>query len=135
MKIFLLVLTCTTVFGQAPTTQEEYNYITKGYKIMLESGLDVKKGYLIIDVKDYTTSSYTFSFKYLVREQPNEVAAILVIAKSILWGNTYYVCIPNSTENMLYPQYTSVISAWDKSMLLEYHKAYEAIAHAKLIKQ
>ena len=30
-----------------PTTQEEYNYVTKGYKIQQESGLDMKKGYSI----------------------------------------------------------------------------------------
>jgi hypothetical protein len=30
--------------GQAPTTEEEYNYLTKGYAIQISSGLDMKKG-------------------------------------------------------------------------------------------
>ena len=29
------------------TTEEEYNYITKGYQIQLSSGLDMKKGYAV----------------------------------------------------------------------------------------
>lgn len=39
---FGLVVFFTNLYFQ--TTQEEYNYITKGYKIQLESGLDMKKG-------------------------------------------------------------------------------------------
>jgi len=37
------------IYGQSiktlGTTLEEYNYITKGYKVQIESGLDMKKGY------------------------------------------------------------------------------------------
>lgn len=38
---FGLVVLFTNLYFQ--TTQEEYNYITKGYKIQLDSGLDMKK--------------------------------------------------------------------------------------------
>jgi len=34
----------------AQTTLEEYNYVTKGYKIQVESGLDMKKGYVMKDL-------------------------------------------------------------------------------------
>lgn len=34
----------------AQTTEEEYNYVTKGYQIQLQSGLDMKKGYELRDV-------------------------------------------------------------------------------------
>ena len=40
----------------APTTEEEYNYLTKGYKIQVESGLDMKKGYSLIDMGTYQLS-------------------------------------------------------------------------------
>ncbi|WP_421799825.1 hypothetical protein [Haliscomenobacter sp.] len=49
MKFFLsliLIAFCSISFAQG-TTQEEYNYVTKGYKIQQESGLDMKKGYSI----------------------------------------------------------------------------------------
>ncbi len=46
--IIILVL-CENSFSQS-TTQEEYNYITKGYKIQVESGLDMKKGYILTEL-------------------------------------------------------------------------------------
>ena len=46
--LFALLMVSLTTFSQ--TTLEEYNYITKGYKIQLESGLDMKKGYSLSKV-------------------------------------------------------------------------------------
>lgn len=49
-----------TLFGQ--TTEEEYNYLTKGYKVQIESGLDMKKGYEFKDLaNDYTQFYKTIS--------------------------------------------------------------------------
>ena len=53
MKEVLLLLTCMFLFACfsfSQTTLEEYNYISKGYKIQLESGLDMKRGYLLEDI-------------------------------------------------------------------------------------
>ena len=128
MKKICLMRLSTAAFAQSPTTQEEYNYATKGYKIQLESGLDTKKGYIIKDAFIYGGSpNYSFTFKYLIREGNNELACILIIAKSITWGNVYYLCLPNQLDNPLYIEFLKSISIWDKPMLLEYQKAFTVL--------
>ncbi len=57
LLLILLSLTYLKSYSQtiSPTTIEEYNYITKGYKTMIESGLDMKKGYSFKDLGNYTS--------------------------------------------------------------------------------
>lgn len=109
----------TTATGPSPTTEAEYNYLTKGYKVQIESGLDMKKGYTIVDASVVRRSSYTFDIKFLMREKNNEMAGILIITKSETWGNTYYICLPINNPDLINKYYAS-IAAWDKSLLLEY---------------
>lgn len=45
----LISLTLISSFAFSQTTTEEYNYITKGYRIQLEAGLDMKKGYFFVE--------------------------------------------------------------------------------------
>ena len=49
MKSLILIVFLFLSFAAVcqNTTQEEYNFITKGYQQMLESGLDMKKGYYL----------------------------------------------------------------------------------------
>lgn len=104
-RIFLVLLIgsisngifCQLVKNTLPTTEEEYNFLTKGYKNQLDYGGDMKKGYSLIDYKLLTISNYTFNFKKLIRSESNQLAAILVIADSRVSGSTYYLCIPNHT--------------------------------------
>jgi len=109
----------TTATGPSPTTEAEYNYLTKGYKVQIESGLDMKKGYTIDDATVVRRNSYTFDIKFLMREKNNEMAAILIIAKSETWGNIYYICLPINNPDLVNKYYAS-IAAWDKALLLEY---------------
>ncbi len=103
----------------APTTEEEYNYLTKGYRVQIESGLDMKKGYAFIDHGEVKQGYYTFQFKNLLREEKNELAGILVITKSEISGKSYYICIPiNNTE--LLGRYYNDINAWDESLTTAY---------------
>lgn len=108
--LLLLAFVSVTALGQNPvnepkgTTEEEYNYLTKGYKIQLESGLDMKKGYILKDMGEWEEGSYGFKFKALIREEADELAGILVMAKSDSWTgiSTYYLCIPiNNTDLMI----------------------------------
>jgi len=99
--LMLTILFATTsIFGQ--TTQEEYNYITKGYKVQVESGLDMKKGYTLTDLGDWGLNSgsenRTCLFKALVRQGQTKPCAIMMIYKrtDISNGANYYVCIPSS---------------------------------------
>ena len=79
--LLLLFMTSSALFAQldstlvrsAPTTMEEYNYMTKGYKIQVESGLDMKKGYYFEDMGDHKIGNYVFNVKKLVRENQREL--------------------------------------------------------------
>ena len=147
--IFLLLFVTAIAYGQKAiidesqeptvpvTTQEEYNYATKGYKLDIETGRDIKKGYTVTDIPNpyYSHQNYSFNFKYLIRESTNEIAAILVIAKSNIWGNVYHICIPNYTSSIYYQQYLNSIIAWDKTMLSEYYRAYGLLTHKQFFKQ
>lgn len=95
---FLFIFISTNVFSQ--TTLEEWNYITKGYKIQKESGLDMKKGYELKDILtsyyNYDTPDRVFNFKQLIRLRDNQIAAIMI--EVVLSSNgqkyTLYYCIP-----------------------------------------
>ncbi|MCA1967230.1 MAG: hypothetical protein LDL23_11350 [Flavobacterium sp.] len=97
--VITILFSITSSFGQ--TTQEEYNYITKGYKVQLESGLDMKKGYSFKDMGNSTVTSgsekRTTEFKALLKEGQSKPAAIMMIYKrtDIANGAVIYVCIPS----------------------------------------
>ncbi len=104
--------------SQSGTTMEEYNYVTKGLKIQLESGLDMKNGYAIIPVDTLWMkvpySSYgeirSWEIAKLMRVdlEQHEIAAYI-----IRFGTVYkvdeanfkdgYFCIarPNSSEEVI----------------------------------
>ena len=46
--------------GENDLTQEEFNYLTKGLKVQEESGLDMKKGYVLQEVYSKKIGLYTF---------------------------------------------------------------------------
>lgn len=121
LLVTIIVFFCSKSFAQSlgSTTEEEYNYLTKGYKVQIESGLDPKKGYVLEDIKFVTHGNYTFDFKALVRSSKKEVAGILVITKSKILGRTYYTCIPiNNTE--LDKNYWADLRYWDRDLIGTY---------------
>jgi len=78
------------------TTEEEYNWMSKGYSVMLSSGLDMKKGYYFDDnhEKSESISNYLFTYKFLRREKDKSLAGIVIIAKSSSSGRTYFYGLP-----------------------------------------
>lgn len=104
--IILAIIFTTQSYSQ--TTQEEYNYITKGYKVQVESGLDMKKGYELVDLGnsglDAGSEHRECIFKGLVRTGQNKPCAIMMVyhRTDISNGVTWYVCIPsaNSSEEI-----------------------------------
>lgn len=104
ITLIVALLLTTKLFSQ--TTQEEYNYITKGYKVQMESGLDMKKGYTLIELGswglDHNPEHRECTFKGLVRQGQTKPCAIMMIYKrtDVKEGATFYICIPtpDSTE-------------------------------------
>jgi hypothetical protein len=124
LLILLFAINCYVLSGQvnstpAPTSEEEYNYLTKGYKIQTDSGLDMKKGYILQEVGNVSRGKCDFQFKLLIREAKNEIAAYLVVAHSRNTGRTNYVCIPINNNELL-EKYYNDISLWDQVMLGHY---------------
>lgn len=122
-KLLLLLLLFTSginLFAQStPTTLEEYNYVTKGYRVQIESGLDMKKGYQFAPILTEEIGNYTFSLSSLLRIDKNQVAAILVRTKSNVSGTTYYHCIPHGNSDLI-SRYYNDIKNWDESILEAY---------------
>jgi len=102
-----------------PTTEIEYNYMTKGYRVQIESGLDMKSGYRFEDGGEFPIGDYSFRTMALMREVKNELAGILVVAKSRVSGNTYYVGIPIGNDSLM-SKYLEVLSQWDAGILRAY---------------
>jgi hypothetical protein len=51
------------------TTQEEFNYMSRGFARMVSEGLDLKKGYYLSDTAHFTidNNKYRFTFYHLKR--------------------------------------------------------------------
>ena len=100
-----------------PTTQDEYHFVTNGYKIQAESGLDMKKGYSLKDITDYSTNSNgsirTVEFKALFKDGQNKPCAILCKYKRLDTGANQYLCIPT---------YDTPIEIWTETF-----KSFESI--------
>lgn len=76
------------------TTDEEYNYLTKGLKLQLDSGLDTKKGYRLDAVYSREFNKFSFVVSNLVLVESSDLKAISVKIYSPITSQTYYICIP-----------------------------------------
>jgi hypothetical protein len=99
MKTIFTILISFIIFIQTygqKTTEEEYNWMSKGYKVMITSGLDMKKGYIFDDTQEYgeTIGNYSFTYKFLKREKDKSLTGVVIVAKSNVSGNTYYYGLP-----------------------------------------
>ncbi len=98
LSLFAIIVTLNLSFSQNSetngTSSEEYNYMIRGYEMQQSSGLDIKRGYKIDLIDSITKSDYSFSFNALVRTKENNLAGILIIAKSEVSGRTYYLGMP-----------------------------------------
>ena len=77
------------------TTMVEYNYLTKGYKIQIETGLDMKKGYVLKDIGNHVWDNRSTEIKALYRDTEIAPCAILLIYSSPLWNTKVFICVPN----------------------------------------
>ncbi|WP_395048379.1 hypothetical protein [Flavobacterium sp.] len=121
-KITLLLFMFVSLCSYSQTTQIEYNYLTKGLKDAVEKGLDLKQGYDLQDFYTHNEQFYTFNFRLFVDVNTKKTKAILVVVDSKVWGNRYYVCIPQDNPD-LSKQYSDYLQSWDKDILKAYSLA------------
>lgn len=119
----IIVIALFPHLSKAQTTMEEYNYLTKGYAIQMESGLDMKSGYKMVDVMKIGEEN---ELKKLVRTRDESVSAYLIIYTTSLDDGSIggyrfkeYICIPNpnSHEDILL-SYTENIGSNNDSVRL-----------------
>lgn len=106
MRKIILVATLLVagfINAQVSTTEEEYNYLTKGLKIQEESGLgsEVKKGYELlkfgsIKYHDDFTTDY-FEFKNSIE---NKTKALLIKIIRERDHKTVFLCLPINNESL-----------------------------------
>lgn len=106
-----------SVSATAQTNMDEYNYLTKGYKIQLESGLDMKKGYTL---KEYGTWGTTYSkfernatFYGLFRDNETVSCAVLMILRRTNTDYLEYICIPHINSEK--PVWDKAFNDWQAS--------------------
>lgn len=143
LLIVALLFTALSLKSQeilSPTTMTEYNYVTKGYKIQLESGLDMKKGYTFkrftgrmpVALKGITR--YT-EFMHLFKEGVKSPVAILVMISNSSSPNVFYFCIPNLYSSQeLWNQASSDwfkaanAAKWDTSSSIHLWNTFKALS-------
>lgn len=88
----------TIVFGQ--TTEDEFNYATKGYQSQIEAGLDpVKKNYKVVDIPvfHYTNNGINYEFKKLIKGEDSLKCIIMIMHRKN--APNYYCCLPHPLTN------------------------------------
>lgn len=96
--LVLIIASLTiTINGISQTTLEEYNYITKGYKVQIESGLDMKKGYEFEDVDKVKIGIRVAELKKLINGQKKIAAYMIIYQKEN--GPKDYICIPSPNSD------------------------------------
>ena len=120
----LFLLGVMQIFAQriAPTTEEEFNYVSKGYRIQKESGLDDKRGYYWVNLVSHYAGTRNMDFKALVRSGENKPCAILMIYNRTDSGFLDYICIPTYDA----PKYLWD-KTWDKIRTYSQDAAYALI--------
>ncbi|MBK7384136.1 MAG: energy transducer TonB [Flavobacteriales bacterium] len=121
--LFQLVLLAPSI-TYAQTTMDEYNYLTKGYRIQLESGLDMKRGYYFTDVGQfdvpYQGFSRTTTIKHLCREVDSLPCATLIIHERKNTAFLKYLCVPHVSSKVEVWQkakedYWTAMYDWDEA--------------------
>ncbi|MBA4196035.1 MAG: hypothetical protein C0459_00645 [Chitinophaga sp.] len=99
-KVVTLIILFLPFILNAQTSLDEYNYVTKGYKVQIESGLDSKVGYKLSDIGNKRFSLGSVTIKKLIRTTNNSIAAYMIIYTPNSGGSTQYFCIPHPNSSL-----------------------------------
>lgn len=88
-----------------PTTEDEYNFGTTGYKIQLQTRLPMKQGYFITDFGTFEEPDRSVSFKGLFRTGESNPCAVIMIYSKIN-NLPEYFCLPTAgADSLLWKRY------------------------------
>ncbi len=112
MKKLLVLLLLLGIAGReamaqkiAPTTEDEFNYGTIGYKIQLQTKLPMKQGYRIADFGNIEEPGRTIAFKGLMRDGEETACAVIMVYTKDKNPPEYF-CLPtNDAPESLWSRY------------------------------
>lgn len=101
LLVIALIISSFSSFSQtgekeekiAPTTRAEYDFVTVGYQIQLNTGLPMKSGYKLVDYEQCKFEHATVSVKALFRDKETEPCAIMMIYNERFQKPRYF-CTP-----------------------------------------
>ena len=134
--ILLSFLMCLINFSygkyiKGVTTEEEYLYMSKGYKVAAESGLDIKSGYAIGKTISHTIGIYTFDYKTFLKINGSdtiEVGYIVKVnAKTLFGTTTAWFGIPKGNQTLLNQFFANLYSPSNQGYAEPLFKSYAAI--------
>lgn len=108
----LLLILSNALMAQkfSPTTEEEYNMGSVGYKMYLQMGVEIKSGYKVSDITEYEYAERKATFKGLYRSGDTKPCAIIMIY-SKQRGKPEYYCIPTpDAPEILWDRYRVSLS-------------------------
>lgn len=126
----IVLLMLITFIGYGQTSQEEYNFITKGYRFTVDYGLDMKQGYQMRLLKQYNlTDNCAATISGFFRTVKGDLAGYLLTIKEGTFEKD--ICIPteNSTDE-IWKQYDAILQSLPLST-----QRYVTIAISRFLSQ
>jgi hypothetical protein len=98
--LLLLAIVIVNQYGYSQTTMTEYNYLTKGYQLDLETGRDIKNGYELLMATPNTESKVngvarTISVSKFILIEENRTVALLIKISRKDTNYVKYLCLPD----------------------------------------
>lgn len=118
-------------YSRGITTEEEYLYMSKGYKVAIESGLDLKSGYALGKTYTQVVSIYSFEYKTLLKVNGQDTAEVgyivKVFAKTLFGPTTYWFGIPIGNQTLMDQFFTTLYAPANESLVKPFFKTYTAM--------
>jgi hypothetical protein len=130
-KLFFALFIMAASFSYAQTTQDEYNYMAKGWLSMQQQGMGMKSGYATADkgkyVLEYGGYNLEVSVLNLTRTADNSSAGYIVMVHDTKKNNTQYFAVPtkNTDQSIWNQTLASVRQVYGKDQ-----SGFEAIMYA-----
>lgn len=109
------------------TTEEEYNYMVKGYQVQKANGLDMKRGYEEGFTISFEMKRCSVKFIEIIRTESKYKAGTIVVItqhqSSSSWSSGQFVsygCIPNKDSG----EFINRHDKWIQSLMYYYAKDY-----------
>jgi hypothetical protein len=91
--VFLFLSVITVAQKIKPTTEDEYNFGTIGYKIQLQTKLPMKRGYSLVDLGGHEEPDRSVALKGLMREGETTPCAVIMVYSKLNTPPEYF-CMP-----------------------------------------